>query len=50
MDNSTIACDEIIQSYAKLSPKYNDEEAKTNFNKEKAACKTQIFYILLAFF
>ena len=39
MDDSVIPCDEIIESY--------DEE--TNFNEKKAACKTQNFYILLAF-
>ena len=32
-------CDEIIESY--------DDE--TNFNEEKATCKIQNFYILLAF-
>ena len=37
MDNSAIACDEVIESY--------DEE--TNFNEKKATCKTQSFYILL---
>ena len=31
--------DEIIESY----------EKETNFNKKKATCKTQNFYILLAF-
>ena len=41
MDNSTITCDEVIDSY--------DEETKTNFNEEKAACKTQNVYILLVF-
>ena len=39
MDDSAITCDEIIESY--------DEE--TNFNEKKVVCKTQIFYILLAF-
>ena len=38
-DNSTIMCDEIINSY--------DEE--TNFNGKKAVCKTQNLYILLSF-
>ena len=46
MDNLTIRCDEIIESFAKLSPKVDDEDTKTNYNKEKATCKTQI---LLAF-
>ena len=42
-DNSTIKCNEIIESY--------DEETKTisaNFNEKKAACKTKtvsIFYL-----
>ena len=39
MEDSTIICDDIIKSY--------DEE--TNFKEEKAICKTQNFYILLAF-
>ena len=34
-----IMCDELIESY----------EEETNFNKKKATCKTQNFYILLAF-
>ena len=44
MDDSPIACDEIIESC--------DKETKTiptNFNEKKATCKTQNFYILLAF-
>ena len=44
MDDSTITCDEIIESY--------DEERKTvstNFNEKKATCKAQYFYILLTF-
>ena len=44
MDDSVITCDE---SYAKLSPK--DDEEKTNFNEKKATCKSQNFYILLEF-
>ena len=39
MDNSAIMCDAIIES--------NNEEI--NFNEKKATCKTQNFYILLAF-
>ena len=39
MDDSAIICDEIIESY--------DEER--NFNKKKATCEPQNFYILLAF-
>ena len=44
MDDSAIPCDEIIESYV--------EETKTistNFNEKKETCKTQKFYILLAF-
>ena len=44
MDDSAITCDEIIESY--------DDEIKTvptNLNEKKATCKTQSFYILLAF-
>ena len=44
MDNSTITCDEVIESY--------NEETKTiptNFNEKKATCKMQNFYILHAF-
>ena len=44
MDDLTIMCDEVIESY--------DKETKTipsNFNEKKAICKTQNFYILLAF-
>ena len=38
MDDSVITCDEIIE-----------ETVLTNFNEKKATCKTQSFYILLAF-
>ena len=44
MDDSAITCDQVIES--------NDEETKTiptNFNEKKAICKTQNFYILLAY-
>ena len=44
MDDSTITCDEIIESY--------DEEIKTiltNFNEKKTTCKTPNFCILLVF-
>ena len=44
MDNSAIMCDKVIESY--------DKEIKTipiNFNEKKATCKSQNFYILLAF-
>ena len=37
MDDSTIICDEII------------DVKETNFNKKNIICKTQNFYILLAF-
>ena len=43
-DDSAIVCDEVIKSY--------DEEIKTiptNFNEKHLTCKTQSFYILLAF-
>ena len=43
-DDSAITCDEVIESY--------DEEIKTvptNFNEKNITCKTQSFYILLAF-
>ena len=48
MDDSGITCDDIIDVEAKSY----DEESKTvstNFNEKKATCKTQSFYILLAF-
>ena len=44
MDDSAIACDEIIESY--------EEETKTisiNFDEKKATCKRENFYILLLF-
>ena len=44
MHDLTILRDEVIESY--------DEETKTisrNFNEKKETCKTQNFYILLAF-
>ena len=44
MDDSAIICDEVIKSY--------DKETKNipgNFNEKKVTCKTQNFYILLAF-
>ena len=53
MDNSaiTITCDEIIDTDAKLSAKDDDETktVPTNFNEKKVTCKTQNFYILVAF-
>ena len=52
MDNSTITCDEIIESYdedaeAKLYGKTKTIPA--NFNEKKAVCIMQNFYILLEF-
>ena len=44
MDDSAITCDQVIESY--------DEKIKTiptNFNKKKASCKIQNFYVLVAF-
>ena len=44
MDDSVITCDELIESY--------DKETKTipkNCKEKKAMCKTQNFYIFLAF-
>ena len=41
MNDSAIMCDEVIESH--------DDETKINFNEKKAACKTQNFYVLLAF-
>ena len=52
MDDSVIICDEVIDADTKLSPKDDDHEKKPiskNFNKNKATCKTQNFYILFAF-
>ena len=45
MDDSTIICDKIIESY--------DEEIKTipkNFNEKKVTYKTQSFYIFTCIF
>ena len=45
MDDSMVTPDEVIKSF--------DEEIQTiptNFNEKKVTCKTQNFYILLAFF
>ena len=47
MDDSAIMCDQIIESYAKLSPE--DDYVETNFNEKKPTYKTQNFFILLAF-
>ena len=51
MDDSAIICDEVIDGYeedkSNDKPRSNDKE--TNFNKKKATCKTQNFYVLLIF-
>ena len=50
MDDSAIMCDEVIG--ADRETKSNDEETKTvptNLNEKNRTCKTQNFYILLAF-
>ena len=56
MDDSAIICDEVTDANTKATlndkSKSNNEETKTiptNFNEKKAICKTQTFYILLAF-
>ena len=44
MDDSAITCGEVMESH--------NEETKTtltNFNERKATCKTQNFFLLLAF-
>ena len=41
---AAITCDEIIESYHRET-----KTILTNFNENKAACKMQNFYILLAF-
>ena len=47
MDNLVIMCDEITESYKEdAEAKSNDER---NFNEKKATCKTQNFYMLLAY-
>ena len=52
MLNSVITCDEIIESYDEDAEAKSYNKTKTiltNFNEKKATCKTQNFYILLAF-
>ena len=49
MDNAAIVCDEIIVIW-EAKGKRHDKETKKKFNKARAACKTQNFYILLALF
>ena len=46
MDDSVIICDEVIDADKKLCPKHDDER---NFSEKKVTCKTQNYYILLAF-
>ena len=47
MNNSAIMRDEVIESYDEdMEAKFSHE---INFNEKKATCKTQNFYILLAF-
>ena len=41
-------CDEIVESYVEYGEATLYDN--TDFNEEKATCKTQNFYILLAFF
>ena len=44
MDDSAVMCNEIIETY--------DKETKTvptNFNEKNITCRTENFYILLAF-
>ena len=52
MDDSVIMCDEVIEPYNEEAEANLYRETKTiptNFNEKKATCKTQNFYILLAF-
>ena len=53
MDDLTIMCDKIIDAYAEAKSndeaKSNIKETQLNFNEKKATCKTQNFFILLAF-
>ena len=44
LDDSAIACDEIIEPRNE-----GTKPIPTNFSKKKATCKSQNFYILLAF-
>ena len=48
MDESVITCDEIIDAEAKSYSK-ETKTIPTTFNEKKVTCKTQNFYILLAF-
>ena len=48
IDNSVMMCDEIIEVETKLYVKKRKTNTK-NFNEKNSTCKTQNFYILLAF-
>ena len=48
IDNSVMMCDEIIEVETKLYVKKRKTNT-TNFNEKNSTCKTQNFYILLAF-
>ena len=52
MGDSAIIFDEVIDADADAEVKSNNEAKsndKTNFNENKATCKMQNFYVLLAF-
>ena len=53
IDDSVITCDNIRDTDAEAKSndkaKSNDDETKINFDKKKGTCKTQNFYILIAF-
>ena len=52
MDDSALIYEKVIDADPKLSLKEDYDETRTiptNFNKKKVTCKTQNFYILLAF-
>ena len=53
IDDETNISDEFIdvdvETKSNDKAKSNDEETKTSFNKKKGTCKTQNFYILVAF-
>ena len=52
MDDSVIMCDKVIESYEKDTKAKSYDETKTvptNFNAKNINCRTQNFFILLAF-
>ena len=52
MKDSTIMCDEVIESYNEGVEAKSYDETKTvstGFNEKNTTCRTQNFYILLAF-